>query len=213
MEMPTFWKIGHRGAAGYEPENTFCSFEKALELGADAIEFDVRKTKDGNLVIMHDETVDRTTNGRGPIKDFTLKELWRLNAGKEELIPDLADVFCCFGKRTFLHVELKEKNLAEQALRLMNVYNCVDAVIVSAFPSLWSELFLMKSKEPKVKIAFAVETESEAGLALELACEKDIFSIHVLFPTIVKIKSNSNFISNKNLIFSWTCDDPTQIDE
>jgi len=211
--MPTFWKIGHRGAAGYEPENTFRSFEKALELGADAIEFDVRQTKDGYLVIMHDEKVNRTTDGNGLIKEFTLRELWRLDAGKGELIPELADVFCYFGKRTFLHVELKEKNLAEQVLRLINVYDCLDSVIVSAFPSSWSELFIMKSNEPKLKIAFAVRTESEAGLASELTFEKDIFSIHASFDATLKIKSNADFVSNKSLIFSWTCDDPARIEK
>lgn len=213
LRTPNFWKIGHRGAAGYEPENTFRSFEKALELGADAIEFDVQKTKDGKLVIIHDETVDRTTNGKGSLNNFTLKELWRFDAGKGEMIPEFADVLCCFGKRTFLHIELKENGLIEQTLRLINIYDCLDSVIVSAFSSLWPDLFLLKSKEPKLKIALAVGAEADVESASELACEKDIFSINASFKATLKIKSNPNFIPKKSLIFSWTCDDLDQINK
>jgi len=67
--------IAHRGASAYEPENTFKAFRKALELNADMIEVDVRLTADGHPVITHDETVDRTTNGRGKLRDMTLKEV------------------------------------------------------------------------------------------------------------------------------------------
>lgn len=72
---------GHRGAQGYAPENTMASFRKALETGADIIEFDVHLSKDGYCVIMHDELLDRTTNGTGYIKDYTWAELAKLDAG------------------------------------------------------------------------------------------------------------------------------------
>jgi glycerophosphoryl diester phosphodiesterase len=73
--------IGHRGAMGYRPENTLPSFEHALALGADCVEFDVHLTRDGAAVVIHDDTVDRTTNGRGQVRDHTLAELKRLDAG------------------------------------------------------------------------------------------------------------------------------------
>lgn len=72
---------GHRGASKYAPENTFASYSKAVEMGADGIEIDVHKSKDGYLVVCHDEKVDRTTNGKGFIKDLTLKEINSLDAG------------------------------------------------------------------------------------------------------------------------------------
>ena len=71
---------GHRGAAGLEPENTLRSIRKAIDLGVDRVEIDVRVTKDGYLVVIHDETVDRTTNGHGYVKDLTFSELRRLDA-------------------------------------------------------------------------------------------------------------------------------------
>ncbi|HDH09983.1 MAG TPA: glycerophosphodiester phosphodiesterase, partial [Chloroflexi bacterium] len=72
--------MAHRGA-GLAPENTLVAFQKALDLGADVLELDVHATKDGEIVVIHDETVDRTTDGRGAVKDFTLEELKRLDAG------------------------------------------------------------------------------------------------------------------------------------
>ena len=68
-------RIGHRGARAYAPENTLASFKKALEIGVDAIELDVRKTKDNQIVVIHDEDVKRTTNGEGLVCELTLKEI------------------------------------------------------------------------------------------------------------------------------------------
>jgi glycerophosphoryl diester phosphodiesterase len=73
--------IGHRGACGHAPENTLASFRKAHELGVEWVEFDTKLTRDGQVVVFHDDTVDRTTNGEGAIRDFTLKELQELDAG------------------------------------------------------------------------------------------------------------------------------------
>ncbi|MDZ4861503.1 MAG: glycerophosphodiester phosphodiesterase family protein, partial [Candidatus Hydrogenedentes bacterium] len=73
--------IGHRGASAYAPENTMASFVKAREMGADWFELDVRLSRDGELVIMHDETLDRTTNGHGYVRDWTLHDLKQLDAG------------------------------------------------------------------------------------------------------------------------------------
>ena len=89
--MKNFFIIGHRGACYYEPENTLRSFKKALKLKCKYIECDVRLTKDNKIVIMHDETVNRTTNGKGSVKDFTLKELKKLNAGKGDKIPTVQE--------------------------------------------------------------------------------------------------------------------------
>ncbi|HYF76231.1 MAG TPA: glycerophosphodiester phosphodiesterase [Symbiobacteriaceae bacterium] len=74
-------RIGHRGAAGTHPENTMVSFKRAVELGCDGVEFDIHRTKDGHLVVIHDAALGRTTNGRGFIRDMTLAELKQLDAG------------------------------------------------------------------------------------------------------------------------------------
>ena len=73
QEKTKVW--AHRGASGYAPENTLDAFRKAVEMGADGIELDVQMTKDGELVVIHDETIDRVSNGKGWVKDYTYEEL------------------------------------------------------------------------------------------------------------------------------------------
>jgi len=97
--MPRPWIIGHRGAPGYAPENTLASFRKAVELGATFIETDLRLSHDARFVAMHDPTLDRTTNGRGLVRDFTLAQLRELDAGAwygqkfaSERIPTLDEI-------------------------------------------------------------------------------------------------------------------------
>jgi glycerophosphoryl diester phosphodiesterase len=102
--------IGHRGAKAHAPENTILGFKNGAKLGANAIEFDVRFTKDKVPVVIHDATVDRTTNGKGKVASFDLNELRKLDAGKGEKIPTLKEalLFCKKQKVTPL-IELKEK--------------------------------------------------------------------------------------------------------
>jgi glycerophosphoryl diester phosphodiesterase len=100
-------KIGHRGAMGYAPENTLASFAKALELGVDGIELDVHLCLSGELVVIHDKWVDRSTNGHGRVSEMTLQELKELDAGKGERIPTLPEVLDFVDRRALIDIELK----------------------------------------------------------------------------------------------------------
>lgn len=123
-------RIGHRGAAGVAPENTIASFRRAVALGADAVELDVQRTRDGHLVVMHDDTVDRTTDGSGRVSDLDLAAIRRLDAGAwkgaayaGERVPTLDEVIHAVGAPTLLFVELKGpvtvRGLEEQLLRTL----------------------------------------------------------------------------------------------
>jgi len=125
--------VGHRGAAGLEPENTLRSIRKAIELGVDQVEIDVRVTRDGRLVVIHDETVDRTTNGSGYVKDLTFDELRRLDAGKGERIPTLREVLELTKGKVILQIELKVKDAAESVVRLVEEMDAVGDVIITSF--------------------------------------------------------------------------------
>jgi glycerophosphoryl diester phosphodiesterase len=110
---PFIW--GHRGAAGHSPENTIPSFEKAVELGADGVELDVQLTKDGEMVVIHDETVDRVSDGSGWVKDYTFEDLRKLDVnqkfkqmGKMQ-IPTLREVYELL-ENTKLHINVELKN-------------------------------------------------------------------------------------------------------
>jgi len=107
--------IAHRGASGFAPENTMAAFELAERLGTDFIEFDVRMSKDGELVIIHDETVDRTTNFTGNVKDYTLRELQGMDAAihfhplyAEQPIVTLSEVMNRFAGKIGMLIEIKD---------------------------------------------------------------------------------------------------------
>lgn len=117
--MKTPLRFGHRGASGYMPENTIASFNKAIELGVDMVELDVHRCKTGEIVVMHDDTVDRTTNGHGHIADLTLSELQALDAGKGEKVPTLIEVLTAIDRRVGVIVELKEAAVIEQTADIL----------------------------------------------------------------------------------------------
>jgi len=114
--------IGHRGACGYEPENTLASFKKALDLGVDIIELDIYALKTGELVVIHDDMVDRTTNGNGYVVDFSMVTLRLLNAGKGEKIPLLSEVLDLINTKVPINIELKGFGTAMPVADLIQVY-------------------------------------------------------------------------------------------
>lgn len=109
--------VGHRGAAGLAPENTLEAVRRAVDVGVDVVEFDVRETADGRLVVIHDATVDRTTDGTGPVGEFSLSELKRLDAGDGAEIPTLGELLDEVAARGVgAYVELKEGGIAERVV-------------------------------------------------------------------------------------------------
>ncbi|MCA1554280.1 MAG: glycerophosphodiester phosphodiesterase [Chloroflexi bacterium] len=102
-----YLNVAHRGASAHAPENTLRAFERAIELGADMSELDLHLSKDGAAIVMHDERVDKTTNGHGAIKDLTLAELKQLDAGEGEHVPTLQEVIDLVRGRNGLYIELK----------------------------------------------------------------------------------------------------------
>jgi glycerophosphoryl diester phosphodiesterase len=125
--------IGHRGAAGLAPENTIPSFEKAIALGVRRVECDVHVTADGHLIVIHDETVDRTTNGTGRVSELTLSTLRKLDAGNGAQIPTLGEVLqCAADGGVGIHIELKAKGAEEHILEVIAPYRTkLDIVIMS----------------------------------------------------------------------------------
>lgn len=117
-----FLKIGHRGAMGYAPENTLKSFKKGLELNVDAVELDVYVCKSGELVVIHDDKVDRTTNGHGYVIEKTLAELRSLDAGQWEKIPLLTEVFDLVNRQAKINIELKGTGTAAPVAKLIEEY-------------------------------------------------------------------------------------------
>ena len=126
-------KIGHRGARAYEPENTLSSFRRALELGVDAVELDVRRTRDNELVVIHNADVNKTTDGSGAVNELTLEEIQRFVTEKGEHVPTLEDVLDAVAKRVKVLVELKEAGTEEQVISLIRKKRLTENVIIISF--------------------------------------------------------------------------------
>ena len=156
--------FGHRGASALAPENTLAAFRLALEQGADGVELDVVLSADGVPVVIHDETLDRTTTGRGPVSRLTLAELKQLNAGyparfgsqfPAERMPTLAEVFEACGDQTIINIELKHdrspgRQLAARVDELIHAYGRQGRVIVSSFQ--YSSLGRLKALDPGLPV-------------------------------------------------------------
>jgi len=125
--------IAHRGASGYEPENTLRSVKKALELGADTVEVDVHASRDGYMVVIHDARLERTTDGKGYAKDMTLKELKKLDAGLGEQIPTLEEVIQLVKGKARLVVELKVPGTEERVLQEIKENLLEDEAVITSF--------------------------------------------------------------------------------
>jgi glycerophosphoryl diester phosphodiesterase len=129
--------MGHRGAAALEPENTLLSISRAVEIGVDAVEIDVRLSKDKVPVVIHDFTVDRTTNGTGPVSGHELKEIKKLDAGKGETIPTLQEVMDLIESRVTLVIELKDADTERPVMELLEKNQLEENIYVISF---WHEL-------------------------------------------------------------------------
>ena len=168
--MSKILKIGHRGANGYAPENTLVSFQKALDMNVDGIELDVHLSVDGYLIVMHDETIDRTTNGKGFINQLTLKEITSFRINDTIEIPTLEEVFDLVDKKCFINIELKNHDTAEKVVALIEKYvaekNWKYAdFIVSSFD--WNAVQQVRFLNEKIPIG--VLTEEDLELAFSFA--------------------------------------------
>ncbi len=157
-----FVKVGHRGAAGLAPENTLSAIAEGLKSKADRIEIDVQQTKDGIVVVMHDETLDRTTNGNGLIKDCTYSQLSKLDAGswfdkkyEKEKIPTLDETIKFINGRAELLIEIKKgddyyPNIEKNVLKIIGENNCRSWCIIHSFYT--KVLERVHKKDPLIRL-------------------------------------------------------------
>jgi glycerophosphoryl diester phosphodiesterase len=137
--------IGHRGACGYAPENTFASFDLALTMGVDGLETDIHLTRDGYLVLTHDDTVDRTTNGHGLVSDLTLAQIKALDAGVRfspaftgQRVPTLDEFLAVYvGRTPLLDLEIKAPDVEQQVVEAVKRHGAVETAILKSFNFEW----------------------------------------------------------------------------
>jgi glycerophosphoryl diester phosphodiesterase len=161
--MQQVLRVGHRGAAGHAPENTLAAIQKGIALGVDFVEIDVRRTADGVLVVLHDETVNRTTDGKGRVDRLSLQEVKKFNAGNGEHIPTLEEVLRIASERAGLMLELKITGVAQQTVNAVREAGFRDPVIYASF--LHDELNHVRAVDPGASLMVLFSALSRASVA------------------------------------------------
>jgi len=172
--------IGHRGAAGLAPENTFAGFDLALELGVDGLETDVQRTKDGKLVLFHDDRLDKTTSGTGVLQETSWQELQQLDAGSwfdtkytGERVPLLLEALKRYGARTYLDLEVKQIGIEDEVLSLVEQLKLLDRITFTSqdFPTLCN----IKKKNPLARVGYITADVSEENLTRVVGARIQVF--------------------------------------
>ena len=198
-------KIGHRGAKGYAAENTFASFQKAIDIGVDGIELDVHLSLDEKVMVIHDDTIDRTTSQKGFVKDFSVTKLEAFE------IPTLETVFELVNQQCFINIELKTYETADKVVELIDYFvskkhwDYAD-FIVSSFD--WNALQQVHFLNDKIRIG--VLTTTNLDLALAFAKFIKAYSVHPYYHLLTK--ENIIQMQSKNFkVYPWTINEPEDI--
>ena len=159
--MGSWIRIAHRGASGSAPENTLAAFKKALEIGVDAVELDLHGTADGEVVVIHDATLDRTTNLQGDINETPLEIVQGADAGAwfdteftGERVPTLAEALACIGKETIAVLEIKDPLIAEAVVAKIHETETLGTAVVISFHT--TVLQTIRTLEPRVATGWLI---------------------------------------------------------
>jgi glycerophosphoryl diester phosphodiesterase len=172
-----FMVIGHRGAAGHAPENTFAAFDCGLALGVDGVETDVRATRDGVLVLLHDATVDRTTDGRGPVAELSWSEVSALDAAAKfrggehgfgaQRIPRLEAFLDRYGGRTSFRLEIKQRGVEDATVRAVRARRLIETAVFTSFQL--DSVQALRRAAPEAQIAHLSNAAQFDEAAIQLA--------------------------------------------
>ena len=160
--------IGHRGASAIAPENTLKAFQKAIDLKADYVEFDVHQSMDGELIVIHDPNTFRSTGHKGSIEKMTLAEIKELDAGEGEKIPTLDELIQLAKGKIGLQLEIKASGVAQKIVDALRNSDLIESTIVSSF--MHKELLEVQKIEPKLKLAaliFGVRKNKQIQSAID----------------------------------------------
>jgi glycerophosphoryl diester phosphodiesterase len=202
--------IGHRGAMGYETENTLASVEKAIELGVDMVEIDVFQISSGEIVVFHDERVDRLSNSAGNIKEYNIFDLKKLILDGGHQIPMLQDVLKQINGRVALNIELKDTRIADNIHQIITGYSAKpewseSQFIVSSFD--WEELRKYREYSPEGRIA--VLTEGDPLEAMEVARELNAEAINPHYSQ-VNAENVAKLHEAGFKVYTYTVNDPAE---
>ena len=208
--------IGHRGYPARYPENTLAAFTGAMDAGCDMIELDVTLTRDRRVVVIHDDTLDRTTNGSGPVRDRTVEEMMKLDAGSwfaprfaAERVPLLDEVIALTAGRCMLNIEIKESAfeadypvdaIEHQVVNLVKTSGAMDRVIISSFDKRILERIAAMDAPPAVAY---ISSHGADKRVLEMLVAMKAFSWHPLYKVLTL--DQVDMLHSAGLkVFPWT---------
>jgi glycerophosphoryl diester phosphodiesterase len=203
--------IGHRGAMGHETENSLASIQKAMDLNVDMIEIDVFRIESGEIVVFHDDRVERLTNGGGRIEEYNIVDLSQLRLDGNYKIPMLQDVLKLVNHRTRLNIELKGRNTADRVNFIINSYIKNQGwksgdFLISSFK--WDELREIRKINPGIPIA--ILTEENPLEAIPVARELGAESVNPDFKTLDM--ANVTALHDAGFkVYTWTVNDASDI--
>jgi glycerophosphoryl diester phosphodiesterase len=209
--MNKILNIGHRGAKAYAPENTLLAFQKAIDMAVDGIELDVHLSADQEVVVIHDDTINRTTNQNGTVSSMSLKDLKSATIESDLEIPTLCEVLDLINKNCIVNIELKGKNTGAAVSKIIEHYILkknwhYDHFLVSSFD--WIALLDLHLENPKIPLG--VLTEYDLDLAITFAEFIEAKSIHAYHHLLTPEKTTQ--IQDKGFqVLAWTVNEPEDI--
>ncbi|GAP10410.1 glycerophosphoryl diester phosphodiesterase [Bellilinea caldifistulae] len=221
FELPKPIIFAHRGASAYAPENTMAAFRLAAQQGVEAIELDAKLSADGEVIVIHDKTVDRTTNAKGAVSQFSLRDFQQMDAGsyfseefRGESVPALRQVFEEFGRKLYINVELTNyatprDPLPEKVAELVRLFHLEDWVLFSSFNPI--NLYRIRRLLPECPVGI-LALEGLAGW-LARSFIGSWFAPHIVHPYLRD--ATKSFIQKQHdrhrRVHVWTVNDPLDI--
>ena len=180
--------IAHRGASNLAPENTLKAFQKAIELNADYVEFDVYRSKDGEFVIWHDNTISQKDGKMSYINDMTLTELKKIDIGNGETFATLQELIELTKAKIGLNCEIKAQNIVKDIIGILKKENLNESTIISSF--IFNELLAIKNLDSNLKLGLILTIDMVSPRWVTKFCKKAInsnfFAIHPYWKAINK---------------------------
>ncbi|WJQ08397.1 glycerophosphodiester phosphodiesterase family protein [Geobacillus stearothermophilus] len=210
----------HRGFSGFYPENTMISFQKAYDVGVSALELDVQMTKDEEIVVIHDERVDRTTNGIGYVRDFSLNELKKLDAGswfnplfEGESVPTLKEVLKWLSRverKMTVNIEIKNNGFAPQKIetKILDIVNSFDIIHQLVFSSFsLDSLNNLRELDRNLSLALLIEWNNNYSVEDIVYLARDMGVKYVHIDVNVLKYEELDVLSNNTNVCVYTVND------
>ena len=211
FNMDKILNIGHRGAKGHLAENTLESFQWAIDFGVDGIELDVHLSADGEIIVIHDETVNRTTNGSGLVNEMSVADLQALRIENQFEIPLLYQVFDLVNQKCLINIELKSGETAKPVVDLIEHYVLernwnYTGFLISSFD--WPALQTVRDLHQEIPLGVLTATDLDLAIAFAKFIQAE--TIHPYF-NLLNAENVLKMQQQQLKVFSWTINEPEDI--